>query len=112
MCQLALASTKERSGQPLTREDIAAAVDQVMSLAMLSGAVQREVLIEELEQIFTVWSNDPTAIGNDSDHVPWLAQRRNDIDWRFWSRYRLFLINRQSLSPAAIETIEKVSEEV
>jgi len=110
MCQLALASTKERSGQPLTREDIAASVDQVMSLAMFSGVLDRGILVEELEQIFTVWSNDPTAIGNDVDHVPWLAQRRADIDWRFWNRYRLFLINR--VSPAAIETIEKLSEEV
>lgn len=112
MCQLALASTRERSGQPLTREDIAASVDQVMSLAMFAGAVDRDALIEELEQIFTVWSNDPTVIGNDIDHVPWLAQRRADIEWRFWNRYRLFLINRQRLSPAAIETIEKVSDEV
>lgn len=112
MCQLALASTRERSGQPLAREDIAASVDQVMSLAMFAGDVQRGALIEELEQIFTVWSNDPTVLGNDIDHVPWLAQRRADIEWRFWNRYRLFLINRQRLSPVAIETIEKVSDEV
>src|SRR5262245_33730899 len=97
MCQLALASEREQTGLPLTRENIAASVDQVMSLKMFSGAVEREALIEELEQIFTVWSNDPTAIGNDSDHVPWLPQRRADIRWRFWDRYRLFLINRQSL---------------
>ncbi len=112
MCQLALASTKERTGQPLTRDDIAASVDQILSISMFSGAVDREALIEELEQIFTVWSNDPTAIGNDSDHMPWLTLRRGDVDWKFWSRYRLFLINRQRLAPAAIETIGKVSDEV
>jgi hypothetical protein len=112
MCQLALAGTKEQLGRPLTREDIAASVDQILSISMFAGVVDREALIEELEQIFTVWSNDPTAIGNDSDHVPWLTQRRADIDWRFWNRYRLFLINRQHLAPAAIETVEKVSDEV
>jgi hypothetical protein len=79
---------------------------------MFRGVVDRDLLIKELQQIFTVWSNDPTALGSDVDHVPWLAQRRADIDWRFWSRYRLFLMNRQKLSPAAIETIEKVSNEV
>jgi hypothetical protein len=112
MCQLALASTKEQLGRPFTREDIAASVDQILSMSMFADVVDREALIEELEQIFTVWSNDPTAIGNDTDHVPWLTQRRADIDWRFWNRYRLFLINRQHLPPAAIETIEKVSDEV
>jgi hypothetical protein len=112
MCQLALASTKEQTGRPLTREDIAASVDQIMSMGMFADAADREALIEELEQVFTVWSNDPTAIGNDIDHVPWLTQRRAEIDPRFWSRYHLFLINRQKLSPAGIETIEKVSDEV
>ena len=90
MCQLALASTKEQIGRPLTREDIAASVDQVLSMPMFCGAVDRERLIAELEQIFTVWSNDPTTIGNDDDHVPWLPQQRADIDWRFWDRYRLY----------------------
>lgn len=112
MCQLALVSARELSGQPLTRDDIAASVDQVKALAMFGAGVEREALIEELEQIFTVWSNDPTVIGNDADHVPWLANKRADIEWRFWNRYHLFLINRQRLSPAAVETIEKVSDEV
>lgn len=112
MCQLALASTKELTGQALTRDDIAKSVDQVLSLGMFSGVVERDALIAELEQVFTIWSNDPTVIGNDVDHVPWLAQRRGDIDWRFWSRYRLFMINRQKLSPAAIDAIAKVSDEV
>ena len=112
MCQLALASKKESGRDALTREDIAESVDQVMSMSMFAGVVGREALIEELEQIFTVWSNDLTVIGNDVDHLPWLAQKRAEIDWRFWNRYRLFMINRQKLSPAAIDTIEKVSEEV
>jgi hypothetical protein len=112
MCQLALAGTKELSGEPLTREDIVASVDQIMSMKMFVGEVNRQSLVEELEEIFTVWSNDPTAIGNDDDHVPWLSLRRADIEWRFWNRYRLFMINRQKLAPAAVEAIEKVSDEV
>jgi hypothetical protein len=112
MCRLALAGTKEKSGRPLTREDISASAEQVLAMPMFTGIVDRELLIAELEQIFTVWSNDPTTLGSDDDHVPWLAQRRADIDWRFWNRYRLYMIQRQNLAPAAVETIEKVSDEV
>lgn len=112
MCQLALATVRESLGQPLTRADIAASVDQVIALAMFKKDLSREQLIQELEQIFTVWSNDPTAIGNDDDHEPWLASRRAEIEWRFWNRYKPYLINRQHLSPAAIDTIDKVSDEV
>ena len=112
ICRLALAGIKEKSGRPLTREDIAASADQVLAMPMFSGVVDRELLIAELEQIFTVWSNDPTTLGSDDDHVPWLTQKRADIDWRFWDRYRLYMIQRQNLAPAAVETIEKVSDEV
>lgn len=112
MCQLALADIKGTSGQPLTREAIAASVDQVLTMPMFAQVVDREQLIEELEQTFTVWSNDPTTLGNDDDHVPWLTQKRADVEWRFWNRYRLYMMQRQKLAPAAIETIEKVSDEV
>jgi hypothetical protein len=112
ICRLALAGTKDKSGLPLTREDIAASADQVLAMPMFTGVVDRELLIAELEQIFTVWSNDPTALGSDDDHVPWLTQKRPDIEWRFWDRYRLYMMQRQNLSPAAVETIEKVSDEV
>jgi hypothetical protein len=112
MCQLALAARRQTPGAVLTREDIVDNVDQVLALAMFSRDVDREALIAALEQSFTIWSNDPTSLGNDDDHIPWLSQRRGSIDWRFWNRYRLYLIHNQKLAPAAVENIERVSEEV
>ena len=112
MCRLALASKKSELNRALTRDDITESVDQVMSMSMFAGSVDREAVVEELEEIFTVWSEDPTAIGDDDDHVPWLTQRRGTIDWRFWNRYYLYLLNHVKLSQAAIETIDKLSDEV
>lgn len=113
MCQIALANKRKTSEQPLTREDIASNVDQILAIPMFAGAaLDRTVLVEALEQAFTIWSNDPTSLGNDSDHVPWLAARRGEIDWRFWNRYRLFIMNVQNLAPAAVDMIEKVSDEI
>lgn len=112
MCRLALADKKERSGRPLKREEIAASAEQVVAMPMFSGVVNCGALIAELEQIFTVWSNDPTTLGSDDDHVPWLSHKRAEIDWRFWGRYRLYMIQRQNLAPAAVEVIERVSDEV
>src|SRR5690348_15176696 len=105
MCQIALAAHKSASDKPLTREDIVRHVDQVLSIAMFADNVDRTTLIAALEQNFTIWSDDPSAIGNDDDHVPWLAARRGDISWRFWDRYCLYLIDALGLAPAALETI-------
>ncbi|MFI5303753.1 MAG: Z1 domain-containing protein [Nitrospiria bacterium] len=112
MCQISLSKEREINKQPLTRDQISSHVDQILALPMFKGSLDREKLIKDLEELFTVWSNDPSSLGNDIDHQPWLSLKRAEIDWRFWKRYELFLLQRQRLSPAAIQNIEKVSEEV
>ena len=112
MCQLSLSGERDSSGQPLTREQIAAHVDQILAIPLFASGVDREKLIKDIEELFTVWSNDPSALGNDDDHRPWLSSRRAEIDWRFWNRYKIFLLQRQRLGPVAIENIEKVADEV
>lgn len=111
LCQVSLASQQAELGRPLTRDDIAIVVDEILHMARFS-AVSREALIAELEEKFTVFSGELTVIGNDDDHEPWLHQRKPDIAWRFWNRYLPYLAAHQRLAPVAIETIDKVSEEI
>jgi len=112
MCQIALAEKKKQTGLPLTRDQIVEGVDQIRSIPMFAESIDRDFLIADLEQIFTVWSNPPTAMGSDDDHVPWLSQRRGEIDWKFWARYKLYMAGNQKMVPAAIENVEKVIDEV
>lgn len=112
MCQLSLSGERDSSGQALTREQIAAHVGQILAIPLFASGVDREKLTNDLEELFTVWSNDPSALGDDDDHRPWLSSRRAEIDWRFWNRYKIFLLQRQRLGPVAIENIEKVADEV
>jgi len=112
MCQLALAEVQSTQQQPLTREQIAEKVAELLALPMFSASVDPERLVARLEEVFTVWSNDPRALGGDDDHLPWLPGRRGDIEWRFWNRYKLFLIQEQRLEPAAVANAEKLVDEV
>lgn len=109
MCQLTLAAERDATAQPLKREQIASHVNQVLAIRMFGSAVDRESLIKTLEELFTVWSNDPSALGNDDDHLPWLLERRADIEWSFWNRYKIYLLQRQRLDPTGFE---KVIDEV
>lgn len=112
MCKFALSGLLERQQQPLSREQIARQAAEVAGLPTFAGQVDLERLIAQLERDFTVWSNDPRALANDDDHVPWLPRRRGEIDWRFWNRYKLFLIQSEGLKPAAVANVEKVVDEV
>ncbi len=94
ICQLTLSMERETSGKSLTREQIANKVDELLSIPTFSSGVDREALIRELEELYTVWSNDPSALSNDDDHKPWLPSRRAEIKWLFWSRYKTFLTQR------------------
>ncbi len=112
MCQSLLAMEKESTGLPLTFESISSKVDEILSMPSFSKEVDREALIRQLEELFTTWANEPSAIGNDDDHKPWLATKQAEIKWQFWSRYKLYLTVRAKLGPIAVENVEKVTNEV
>lgn len=112
MCQLTLNMEKQITGKPLTKEQIVFKVDELLSLPTFSNVVDRDRLIGELEELFTIWSNDLSVLGNDDNHMPWLAAQRAEIKWLFWSRYSTYLVQKVKLGPTALSNIEKVTDEV
>jgi hypothetical protein len=111
MLQVALSEVKEKSGKPLTREQISDEIDEITQLKKYSE-VNKEWLLEQLEVLFTVWTGAPEILVNKEGHEPWLNQKKSEIDWRFWNRYSLYLAGDAGLAPAAIENIDRVSEDV
>ncbi|MDP2102094.1 MAG: Z1 domain-containing protein [Methylotenera sp.] len=112
ICQSLLAMDKMESGTPLTFENIASKVDEILAIPSFSKGVDREALIRQLEELFTTWANEPSAIGNDDDHKPWLSTKLTEIKWQFWSRYKIYLTERAKLGPIAVANVEKVTDEV
>lgn len=111
-CKLQLGDWLKSSPTPLTLADIEATVDEELQHPRYRDAVDRRKLISDLQELYTVWTNEPGAISGDDNHQPWLAARRGLINWRYWGRYELYLQNDQKLAPAAVANIDRVSEEV
>lgn len=111
MLQVALSGVKEKSGKPLTREQISDEIEEISQLKKYSE-IDKDWLLEQLEMLFTVWSGAPEILVNKEGHEPWLNQKKSEIDWRFWNRYSLYLAGDAGLSPAAIDNINRVSEDV
>jgi hypothetical protein len=45
------------------------------------------------------------------DHVPWLAQRKAEIDPFYWDRFRVYL-GKLGWSPQVVNTMDRVSDEI
>ena len=111
MLQVSLSEFKEQSGQPLTSEIILERIEELALIPRFSG-INKALMLEKLESLFTVWTDKVGVISDDDDHVPWLHMHKSEISWRFWNRYKLYLAKEAGLGPAGIENIDSVSDEV
>lgn len=91
---------------------IAETVDEILKLPKIildTSKVDRGLLIEELEERYSVWIGDTVALDQNEDHVAWLTPER-ERGWRLWKRYRQYL--ERMWSPIAVEALNEATREV
>ena len=69
-------------------------------------------LREDLEVSVNVSVEQARSLQDDTGHIPWLPQRRHEIDWRFWRRYHAFLGLERGIEPAVVEQLDDVSDQI
>jgi hypothetical protein len=110
--QLLIRSAREESGGALTSQMIAEQVDFVLSIKPeWKTGVDRDVLIRNLETIFTTWIGEARILQNMEDHKPWLGERKAEIEWHYWNRYKQFL-QELGWADRTIEKLENLTDEV
>ncbi len=78
---------------PMTPSDLRGYVDaQVKALNVQATPEEIERACETLEREFNV-NLGPAHDLHTPDHRPWLAARRHQIQFKFWQRYRSYLVN-------------------
>ena len=70
-----------------------------------------EQVIRELEASFDIKQLTGAAITGE-EYVPWLKDRKPDIDFFFWNRLKRFYIETGSLPPHVVNTLDQVTDEV
>jgi hypothetical protein len=100
-----------------TREQIEGAAARVLEMLHLGGQalqVARELLVREVEARCSVFVPAGTVL-QDQDphgHQEWLSNRRGEIAWRFWERYRRWLEDYQGLEPLAARRLDETTNHV
>ncbi len=102
----------KRGDQPVTTEMIVETVDEVLALPksfLDTSAVDRDVLIAELESRYSVWIGQTVALEQNDDHENWLTPERRR-GWRLWPRYRQYL--ERSWSAISVDALDEATDEV
>jgi hypothetical protein len=95
---------------PLTTELIASMVKKAIKLNPLWATVDADALTRDLETQFNVWIGKSKTLEDQTDHKPWLPQKRGQIQWRYWERYKELL--KERWPAASIDRLEEVTDEV
>lgn len=88
----------------VTYQQIEEAVDEILGLSRYKE-VDKKQLIREIESIFNIGRTESTSLENKPE--PWLLEKENTIDWRFWKRYEEYLRVEKNYSDAVIFQLEK-----
>lgn len=78
----------------------------------LTAAVAEEVA-RDIETQFNVYVMGGGQLTNSEGHVPWLEERRGSVQWKFWDRYRRYMIEDEGRSAEAFDkTVGDVTDRV
>jgi hypothetical protein len=118
--QKALSRALQMLGQEnhYAKEQIAQIARIALETVKLTGAspnlgIDEEKLIRELESMVSWTVGQEFIMDSKESHVEWLPSRKSDIEWRFWDRYKRYLLEkRKPLSRTAVEAIDNITEKV
>jgi len=85
----------------------------------ISEAIQKTLLIYDVDEIelkrhveseYKIWVDDYRIIEKEEGRRPWLANKKSDIKWDFWTRYKWYLEEKKKFPPATIQSIDHLTD--
>lgn len=98
-----------------TEEDIRHRVDTVIGVLGLEHpelARERDRLIRHVETLCNVSIGTELVLEDRKDHVPWLPKSKANISWRFWNRYRDYLLEDMKWSTTVVNRLDELTDRI
>ncbi|MFB4317617.1 Z1 domain-containing protein [Actinomadura sp. 21ATH] len=96
--------------QDRTPERFAEIAEEVATMLSAAGIVDAKEVSRRLEAEFDVWVPQAIVVTNPVDHLPWLEDRKGQIDFAYWKRYRTWLGNK--FKSNALEALDETTEQI
>lgn len=88
-----------------------------MVLQMLQGddpqvSIDENWLVRDVESRLSIWIPSATALEDRRNHLEWYADRKAEIEWRFWQRYRRYIEDAKQWAPETVRRLDEVTDEI
>lgn len=99
--------TMRNMTEVLTEESINSLIAEVVSLPGIPPYTDEELEIcrRDLRYRYAIESTPGSIILNDYDQKEWYTERKNEIDQKFWIRYKDYLIEKKGFSPNIVSKL-------
>jgi len=74
------------------------------------GDVNEEQLVRELETLYNTWCGLGSVLEDITEHVPWLADRKPDVEWHFWNRFEKYLEQEEMWAPESRKRLDQMTD--
>lgn len=108
--QIGLAKIK--AGGQITLEMIRDCVRKTIKDSGVEGQIDEKKLVAELERDYHTFVGEALTLHSDDDGwEPWLPKAKGGIQWRFWQRYRTYLLQVQNFPKPVVDKLDEVTDE-
>lgn len=109
-------------GLSLVKEDIARAIDDAIQFAIQTAALPKDAiplpesicseLYRNLDSRYFTTMAMGMVLDDATGHVPWLLNRKSEINWHFWRRYARYLEEETHFPRATIARLDQLTDEI
>jgi hypothetical protein len=113
---MTLVATERANGQVATAESIAQKIDAIITMygairdPSFTRAIDSMALQRDIESSFNVFMANANLMADDSDHEPWLDAAKDNLDWRFWKRYRQYQLTVNRMAPDTVDRLDDITD--
>ncbi|PKM92508.1 MAG: endonuclease [Euryarchaeota archaeon HGW-Euryarchaeota-1] len=90
--------------------DINNAIDNALKIFSDLSSSERGYIYKCLEANFSVYSEKYKILDSDEEYTPWLKDRKKDIQWNFWNRYKSYL--EKKIAPDTINKLDNLTDDI
>ncbi|MDC0082499.1 Z1 domain-containing protein [Emcibacteraceae bacterium] len=105
---------KHQNGGKVTSEILDESIKRAMDLfSNSSDVVSSDELMAHFEREYYTHVNEVLTLQSDEDQwEPWLKKCKADIPWKFWERYRTYLLQKDGFNQPIVDAIDETTDEI
>jgi hypothetical protein len=82
------------------------------AIEMTGQELDEERVVRLVKAKVNVFSPAAATLDDNTGHEPWLADARAGIEWCFWDRYRIWLVDAQGFPSQVVRRLDDVTDDV